>query len=128
MDLSQFYGTQAYHKISMFNYVVTDGVKHIAQEGGAFWLMDEIGMAAIDLYRKGGRLAEMQFWNLKKNKSGNGAKLTCVADSGEPSVYTKKIPYTDFPFDSSFDSIDIWVQPTIIEGRKTLVLMLKSEY
>lgn len=124
MNLGQFYGTEQYHKVSLFPYVVTDGVKYLAEEAGAYWLLDEIGLAAINLCLKGGRLAEMQFWNLKKNKSGNGAKLTCVADSGEKPAYVKNIPYTDFPL----DSIDIWVQPTYIGEKKVLVLMLKSEY
>jgi hypothetical protein len=38
-------------------------------------------------------------WTLIKNKTGNGAMLTCGDGNGH-TVYTKRIEYTDFPLDT----------------------------
>lgn len=43
--LTNFYGTEDYHKFSILfpNLFLTDGVKFLADNAGAYWLMDIIG-------------------------------------------------------------------------------------
>jgi hypothetical protein len=43
-----------------------------------------------------GMLQDMQFWTLKLNKTGRGAKIICERDTGDVAI-TQRIPFTDFP-------------------------------
>ena len=42
---------------------------------------------------------EFQVWTLSRDKSGNGATLDCGDGNGN-TVYSKRIPFTDFPLDT----------------------------
>ena len=106
-DLSQFIGTVNYHR-HWLGGVYTDGVQYLAEQVGAYWLID-----AIFSYR---RRESFQIWTLKKNADDNGAVLTMQEDTGEPIKVRQKIPYTDFPL----DQISLY----LIDG----VLLLTSEY
>ena len=53
-DLSQFTGTEQWYRHGINRKVLfTDGAKHVADAGGAYWLLDEI--ALIQPYDKAGR-------------------------------------------------------------------------
>ena len=106
-DLSQFIGTVNYHR-HWLGGVYTDGVQYLAEQAGAYWLID-----AIFSYR---RRESFQIWTLKKNADDNDAVLTMQEDTGEPIKVRQKIPYTDFPL----DQISLY----LIDG----VLLLTSEY
>jgi hypothetical protein len=121
-DLDQFTGTEAYYGLGpLFPHVVlTDGTKHVADQGGAWWLMEAIASYQTRaLWAADPRLKALQFWKLKVNPD-RSATLTCIADSGEPPRVTQDIPYTDFPL----PDIDIWVGRT----GPYLVLYLPSEH
>ena len=94
-DLSQFYGTEQYHKLTMGNLKFTDGWKHIATELGAFWLADIIGSVQHLSKIKGSKAFIL--WTIKVEDSK--ALVRAVSDTeplGKP-LYEQKIPYTDFP-------------------------------
>jgi len=88
--LSQFIGTEKWYR-HWLGKLYTDGVKFMAEEGKAFWLID-----AIFSYR---RTEPFQIWELKKTGE-RSAVLTMKEDSDQPALVTQKIPYTDFPLDS----------------------------
>lgn len=116
-ELAQFTGTENYHRFGMRrNVVATDGVKYLAENAKAYWLLDAIASYQGDK-RITGRLRDMQFWNL--TVKGRGAILTCRADDGIPPAITQEIEYTDFPL----PSIDLWVG-----CGDLIVIMLPSEY
>jgi len=125
-SLGQFTGTLAYHTLGlttkMTKAIMSDGALHVAKEGGAYWLMDEIAFAIKGVAKQNDRLASIQFWHLEK--SGNKAKLTCCEDSGMKPAYVKHIEFTDFPL----DYIDLWVQPTNMGDEDYWVIHLPSEY
>src|SRR6056297_880768 len=108
-DLNQFSGDLVRFRHSINRGVIyTPGVRHIAEEGGAYWLIDaiashigspEFNKAADRDYRIG----TMHFWTLLRNGSG-GAELFAKADSPEDAFIVQDIPFTDFPM----TSIDIW--------------------
>jgi hypothetical protein len=123
-ELSHFYGTESYHKLTIFPGIVgTDGVAYLAKNAECFWLIDEIASAQIHpKIRRNERLQEMQFWQL--NVNDRKGVLVCCEDEGKP-VYEKEISYTDFPLASQ----KIWVaaggDP---DGKLFKVMMLPSEY
>ena len=119
-SLSNFTGTDGYHRITIVPHLVaTDGVAWLAENAQCYWLIDEIALAQMHpKVRSNKRLQEIQFWTLKVE--GSRGTLICEEDEGKP-VYTKAIPFTDFPL----SEIRIWVGPG---DEKTKVALLPSEY
>jgi len=71
-----------------------DGVRAMVRAaGGAYWLLDEIALA--QRYKKRVAAEEFQNWTLKV-KDDNTARLTCDDGNGNI-VFSKRIPFTDFP-------------------------------
>ncbi len=98
-DLSQFYGTENIYK-NIFGFRYTDGIKFLAEECGAYWLIDLVASYQPKLRKKSQRLGEFQLWTLKVN--GSKAVAVCQEDSDTPNVVSQRIPYTDFPETISF--------------------------
>ena len=71
----------------------TDGVKHVAGAGGAYWLIDEIAFAQRS--EKLVAAEPFQVWKLTVTKD-NTAELICQDGNGK-GVLSKHIPSTDFP-------------------------------
>jgi hypothetical protein len=94
-DLSQFTGSEQWYRHGLMRKILyTDGARHVAEAGGAYWLLDEIAFAQAEA-----KIAteEFQVWRLKVNPDQT-ASLTCD-DGNDRVVFTKPIEYTDFPLD-----------------------------
>jgi hypothetical protein len=104
--LAGFYGTDGYHKLSIFpGLVATDGVAWLCKNADCYWLFDEIALAQrLPAIRNNEMLQDIQFWQLTVNDGS--AVLVCCEDEGKP-VYEKEIPMTDFPLPEQ----KIWVGP-----------------
>ena len=95
-DLRHFTGSEEWHRHSINRKVLfTDGAKHVADAGGAYWLLDEI--ALIQPYNRKVSAEELQVWKLAVRENRT-ATLTCENGNGAI-VFTKEIPFTDFPLD-----------------------------
>lgn len=95
-DLSQFTGSENWYRHGLNRKVLfTDGAKFVADQAGAYWLLDEI--AIIQPYDRRVAGEEFQVWKLTVN-TDHSAKLTCDDGNGNV-VYTKQIEFTDFPKD-----------------------------
>jgi Family of unknown function (DUF6876) len=111
-DLAQFYGSENWYRHGVNRSVLfTDGVKFLADQGGAYWLLDEI--AIIQPYNKRVAAEEFQLWKLVVRPNRTAA-LTCDDGNGNI-VFTKEIEYTDFPL------------PEISLYFENSVIMLPSE-
>jgi len=113
-ELRQFTGTEHYYKY-MFNIVLTDGTKYLADRAGAYWLMDVVAS-----WQTAKKVAceRFQLWKLdvKEDK-----KATVVADDGNgKEIARQKIPYTDFPLRSQ--------RLYLVNDGRYPVLMLPGEY
>lgn len=106
-ELGQFIGTEHHYRHWLGRLVFTDGVKYVADQGGAYWLID-----AIASYR---RREPFQVWALTVN-ADKTARLTMREDTGERAMVVQKIKYTDFPLAQ--------IKFYVVDG----VLMLPSEY
>ena len=92
IDLSQFYGTEHYHKTFLFNpkLVHTDGVQYFADQAGAFWLLDIIATEVYPLTKKN------PFLVITMTVADKKAKL--VVDDGDDNwIYQRNIDFTDCP-------------------------------
>ena len=95
-DLAQFTGSENWYRHGINRRVLfTDGAKYVADQAGAYWLLDEI--AIIQPHNACVAAEEFQVWKLTVN-ADQTAVLTCDDGNGNV-VYTKQIEYTDFPPD-----------------------------
>lgn len=116
-DLNQFTGTECWYRHNVIRSVFlsesgvqlfipggqglirsvlfTDGVKYVADTGGAYWLLDEIALAQN--FEKKLAKEKFQLWKLIVAKDST-ALLVCEDGNGRK-LLSKKIPFTDFPLD-----------------------------
>ena len=110
--LRHFTGTERWHRPPMFpKFLYTDGVQYLAEQAGAYWLIDAI-LSCQMLPRV--KKEPFQVWKLTV-KDGHAAVLTCT-DGNYGAVYRQDISFTDFPLQEQ--------QFYLTDG----VLLLPSEY
>ena len=101
--LSQLYGTEHWYK-HLSGYLYTDGVQYVAQEGGAYWLVDKI----LFTTRAKEDLQEFAAWKLEVNED-KSAILVCE-DGNYHELYREKIDWTDFPL----NKIEFWFENGVL--------------
>ena len=87
-------GSENFNINSLTGYIFTDGVKELAEDCNAFWLIDLIlSHQCESLVRK----QPFQVWDLKRV---NDSKFIIIATDGNHNdVTSQEIPFSDFPFD-----------------------------
>jgi len=124
--LPHFSGTTAYFRHWTGALVYTEGVAWLAENAGAFWLIDAIAAWQADC-RRDRMLREMQFWTLKKFQIPSKPQwdgrwvLYCERDENDR-AFQQVIDFSDFPL----DGIKLWVAAGGPNGE--YVLMLPGEY
>jgi hypothetical protein len=92
-DLDQFIGSEHWYRHSLVRSITyTDGAKHVADQGGAYWLLDEIALA--QKFSAAVKAEPLGVWKL--SVGDRRGLLTCDDGNGNV-VYTKPIQFTDFP-------------------------------
>jgi len=115
--LANFNGTENYFKIPFSSWVYTDGIQSLIQKCKCHWLISDMGIE-LDLNpRLKAKIKDINFLILRIEVSeDNTALLTLREDSNEPTIWKKKLDYTNFPLrDYEFYLID-------------KVMLLKGEY
>ncbi len=103
----QFTGSENWHRHALNPKVLfTDGAKYVADEGGAYWLLDII--ATAQRYDKRVAAERFQVWRLSV-RPDNMAKVTCE-DGNSNTVYTQELEFTDFPV----CGITLWFSNNVI--------------
>lgn len=106
-DLLQFTGSENWYRHGLVrNVLFTDGAKYVADQGGAYWLLDEI--ALVQRAQKAVAAEEFQVWTLTV-KADRTATLTCEDGNGK-TVFEKPIPFTDFPA----ERVTLWFENSTI--------------
>jgi hypothetical protein len=91
-ELGQFTGSEHWYLHELTGVLYTDGAKYLAENAGAYWLLDEISIA--QRFEEGLK-DEFQVWTLSVRPDST-ATLTC--DDGNGTIlFTKELAYTDFP-------------------------------
>lgn len=112
-DLQQFTGTEQWYRHGLNRAVLfTDGAKYVADQCGAYWLLDEIALA--QRFTKSLAEEEFQVWTLIVNPDRT-ALLVCDDGNGRR-LFGKEIPFTDFPM----ETLTLWYADSVI--------LLPSEY
>jgi len=95
--LRQFTGTEEWYFHPLFRkYRYTEGVKFLATEAGAYWLLEKIlSLQLLDVIKGEG----FQLWRLSV-QSDKSAILSCE-DGNSEVIYQEVIDYTDFPLEET---------------------------
>lgn len=92
--LSNYTGTGNWYRHPLYKkFLHTDGIEHVAECGGAYWLIDKIFLAQYENINLPEQ--EFQVWKLCVNDE-NRAILTCH-DGDYNWQHKEEIPFTDFP-------------------------------
>lgn len=114
-DLDRFIGGGDVFRHWTWRLLYTEGIQHLAEQAGAYWLIDAIASyQPTREIRKSERLQAFQLWRLQV--TDNTAVLDCREDSGCRSVVRQEIEFTDFPL----AEFECYVCDS--------VMMLKNEY
>ncbi len=90
--LAMFTSSENYYPhLSGLHY--TDGVKFLAENAGAYWLIDLIG-SYQKRCRKDKQLRERQVWTLAR--TGHEADVICLRNTADE-AFRQHLPFTDFP-------------------------------
>jgi hypothetical protein len=121
-DLVQFTGSETFFRHPLNRKVVfTEGAHHVAEAGGAFWLLDEI--ALVQPFEPQLAREEYQVWKLTV-RPDRSATLTCE-DGNRNVLLTKAIPFTDFPL----DEITLWfAKPYDLPAKRALGRRLRARW
>jgi hypothetical protein len=110
--LAQFTGTAQYWRVAR-QFVITDGVKYLAETAACFWLID----AAISHLLEIGT----HDWFVLVRTEVSGSSAVMIYEDGEGSEYARQeIAYTDLPL-STVRLYAVW-------DSERWVIMLPSEY
>ena len=106
-DLNQFTGSENWYRHALNRSVLyTDGAQHVAEHGGAYWLLDII--ALCQRHEKSVAAEEFQSWKLVV-RPDRTATLTCE-DGNYNVVYAQQLEFTDFPL----DEVTLWFENNVI--------------
>jgi hypothetical protein len=110
--LAQFTGTAQYWRVAR-QFVITDGVKYLAETATCFWLID----AAISHLLEIGT----SDWFVLVRTEVSGSSAVMIYEDGDRAEYARQeIAYTDLPF-SKVRLYAVW-------DSERWVIMLPSEY
>lgn len=112
-DLRHFTGSETWYRHALVRDILyTEGAQYVAEQGGAYWLLDEI--ALLQKYQPEIAAENFQLWKLRV-KEDRSATLSCQ-DGDCKTIFEKKIDFTDFPLE----------EITFYVTNKTI--LLPSEY
>ncbi len=109
-ELDHFCGDLVRYRHPLNRKVIyTPGVRHLANEASAHWLVDAIAswISSIEFKKAAADdpcINYMHFWKLTVNSDDNTATLHAEADCDVEPFIVHKIDFTDFPL----DEISIW--------------------
>jgi hypothetical protein len=110
--LDQFTGTAQYWRVAR-HFVITDGVKYLAETAACFWLID----AAISHLLEIGT----HDWFVLVRTEVSGSSAVMIYEDGDGAEYARQeIAYTDLPI-STVRLYAVW-------DSERWVIMLPSEY
>lgn len=124
-DLTQFTGTEEYHRWSPLfrNVIASDGAMYVAEQCGAYWLLDVIGSHMPQVPKTEAFCVAI----LGKDAAydGGGWTFRLVDDVPSNKIYaTQKIEFSDFPL----DEIKFYVEEAWMNGLRHWLILLPTEH
>lgn len=91
-------GFETHYRHALSGLTYSEGVKYIAENAGAYWLIDVV-LIASKFEKLQQKCQGLEFWTLNVTDSVGELACTDGGMDGEEAkvVYSEQIPYTDFP-------------------------------
>ena len=100
-ELRQFTGSEVVYKHPLFpRFIYTEGVKYLAGEAGAYWLLEYIFSHQVNDSIKA---QSFQVWKLRVSPKQNA--VIRVEDGNDHEVASFNLNFTDFPL----EEITLWL-------------------
>lgn len=117
-------GTGQFYRHMLPGILITDGARNLAEECGAYWLLDAIASWQLEPQRIPD--PEWQVWQLvlDKDPESTGAMLR-VSDGNHQTVDMQQIPFTDFPLP---EGAELLALASEANGQRVLIIMRGCEY
>lgn len=116
LNLNQFTGSASFTRYNMFTKdVASEGVMYLAEEMGAYWLLDSLTACFINLKEK------HDFLVIKLKPIHSHGMQILLEDGNENLWYTHEVEFTDFNFSKVPADFAIWAARNEI-GSYTLYL------
>ena len=112
-ELRNFIGTERYYRLRR-DLLVTDGVKHLAEQAECFWLLDLYWSHLLGIDHIANPFTVLKMTVL------NSSAYIVIEDGNDNVLAQQFIEYTDFPL-ASITLYGCW-------SERDWVLMLTSEY
>ena len=105
--LAQFTGSEHWYRHGLVRDILfTDGAKYVADQGGAYWLLDEIALA--QRFEKAG--CRRGIPGLEAHRQARPQRHLRLRGGNGRTVFEKAIQYTDFPA----DGVELWFENNTI--------------
>ena len=105
--LDSFTGTTQWYRHSLFrSFLYTDGVKYLAENAGAYWLLDLICGFQYEFAKM--KTQEFQVWKLSVSED-NTAILVCQ-DGNYRTIHEHELEFTDFPL----KEVEVWLSGSVL--------------
>lgn len=120
-DLAHFTGTENHYRYSPLLFrkiLLTDGTKYVADQAGAYWLMDIISSMQLEpkVRNEGFQVWKLLLDDDSKTRSNMSSAVVTCEDGNGNEVYRQVIDSTNFPLDE--------IKFYLVDN----VIMLPSEY
>ena len=99
------------------NLLLSEGAILLANEAGAYWLLDAIASWQIDARA---RAEPFQTWDLRVDTATRAAVLSMTDGNSTDAIIRQEIDWTDFPL----DGMTLWL---VVDGD-IRVMLLPGEY
>lgn len=108
LDLSQFFGSQAFQRFGLTKNISSEGVTHFATEMNAFWYLDSISACLAQMALDG---KDVDFAVIKIKPLTDQTMYMAsifIEDGNDEVIYIHHVEFTDLDFDRLPDDFQIW--------------------
>lgn len=133
IDLRQFSGGTGSYYRHFLGGVYTDGMKHVAENCGAYWLLDLVfshrGTLAKRLTLRDFPVrVTLEKWVTEQKPNGAKCRISHYDSEGNPAVFTlQTIPCTDFPFERFENGKFTFLLGYDVESRKLILSLIEED-
>ena len=123
-ELNGFTATAYYYRLPFVKgFVYTDGVAYLAENAGAYWLIELI---AFEILPKVVKKSPDWFYSVKLAVNADSKAILTVDDgNGNKPIVTREIDYADFPQVNDFK---LFLEKTSVSDGEAYCLLLPSEH
>ncbi len=125
LELSRFGGSDRYYKHPLYRLMVyTEGVQHMAEHIGAYWLLDMINFDFLPKLLRS-KIRDTFYCIRLTVSADKTARVIVTNGDDDHAIISRDVDYTDFPRVSDFK---LFLCETVVSEGQRYMLLLPDEY